>query len=67
MTATPTTERNRRRAAGLQPVLAWLTASQALTVTAWEAENLAAVAQIVVPDRRRKVRPAQCTCQGGEA
>jgi hypothetical protein len=60
--------RSQRAAAGLQHMLAWLTPAQALTVSAWEADNLAAAAQITIPPRGRprKERPAQCTCQGGQ-
>jgi hypothetical protein len=65
----PTTTRSQRAAAGLTAVLAHLTASQALTVSAWEADNLAAAAKLpILPvGRPRKPRPTECTCQGGEA
>lgn len=60
--------RSQRTAAGLTAVLVYLTPSQALTVSAWEADNLAAAAKLpILPrGRPRKPRPAQCTCQGGQ-
>jgi hypothetical protein len=59
--------RSQRAAAGLTGYMAYLTAPQALTVSAWEAENLEAAAKIVIPRRGRpcKERPTQCTCKGG--
>jgi hypothetical protein len=63
-----TTGRARRRKAGLQAVLAWLTASQALTVSAWDADNIAAAAKIQIPGPGRPPKPPkrECTCQGGD-
>jgi len=64
----PTAERTRRRKAGLQPVLVWLTNAQALTVSSWEVSNIAAAAEIQMrgPGRPPKPPTAECTCQGGD-
>ena len=63
-----TAERTRRRKAGLQAVLAWLTASQALTVSVWEDDNIAAAAEIQMRGPGRPPNPPkrECTCQGGD-
>ena len=63
-----TAERTRRRKAGLQAVLAWLTASQALTVSAWEADNIAAAAEIQWRGPALPPNPPkrECSFQGGD-
>jgi hypothetical protein len=48
---TPNPSRYQRKAAGLQATLAYLTSEQALTVSAWEAENLAAADKIIPAPR----------------
>jgi hypothetical protein len=63
-----TAERTRRRKAGLQPVLVWLTESQALVVSLWQADNLRTAAEIQMRGPGRPPNPPkrECTCQGGE-
>jgi hypothetical protein len=60
--------RQQREAAGLVHVAAWLTPTQADTVTIWEADNLAHAAKQPRRGRGRPPKPPKpkCTC-GGEA